>query len=85
MSSFKNNPSSKMADMLISDLFKKHNIKPSSKNKLSSDEKQQILNLLNDLTKQVNDFVSKNNKKKQEKKLPVYRRTGSFFKLFYHF
>lgn len=52
-----------IADLLISDVFRKNNIDLNKiKNELSNDKKQMIRNVINDLTKQVNDFVDKNPK-----------------------
>lgn len=53
-----------IADLLISDVFRKNNIDLNKiKTQLSNDKKQMIRNVVKDLTKQVNDYVDKNPKK----------------------
>lgn len=53
-----------IADLLISDVFKKNNINLNKvKTELSNEKKQMIRNVVNDLTKQVNDYVENTQKK----------------------
>jgi spore coat protein W len=53
-----------IADLLVADVFRKNNIDLGKiKNELSNDKKQMIRNVVNDLTKQVNDYIDKNPKK----------------------
>jgi spore coat protein W len=52
-----------IADLLITDVFRKNNIDLGKiKNGLSNDKKQLIRNVVSDLTKQVNDYIDKNPK-----------------------
>ncbi|WP_251550746.1 spore coat protein [Neobacillus muris] len=52
------NISNKMIDLLVNDILRKNGVNlESAKGKLSEEQKQQIKELVGDLTKQVNQFL----------------------------
>lgn len=52
---------------IVDDVFAKHGINPNEV-KISEEKRKEIKGMVNDLTKQVKDFVSKESKKSKKKK-----------------
>ncbi|ALC80770.1 MULTISPECIES: hypothetical protein [Bacillus] len=61
------NVSDSLMQLFVSNVFKKNNVAEDDKRKLSSAEKQQIRQIVEDLQSQVNEFIEKQKQQKQEK------------------
>ncbi|USL45774.1 spore coat protein [Priestia megaterium] len=68
----------KLIDLLVSDIFSKYGVdKEQVKGRLSEEKKQILKEMVEDLSKRVNQFVSENNAKKRIVnflKVPILRR-----------
>ncbi|WP_462413542.1 spore coat protein [Neobacillus sp. Marseille-QA0830] len=59
----------KMIDLLVNDILRKNGVDlASAKGRLSEEQKQQIKELVNDLTQQVNQFMKPPNPPEEKKK-----------------